>query len=147
MRIFVSYSFDGKDIAEAIHTTYKPQGHSVFISSREIQLGERWANTISENIAVCDLFLVIVTRGALISAYVEKEVTEAKNHNRKIVPCRYFEIGWDELKWGMEEMEGLDFDVHPQPLIRRLDGRIRPYSPPETSTTNTNLSNNLGVSQ
>ena len=77
-KIFVSYSRDdGADVADAIYQHYTRTGHTVFVSETEIRGSGQWMRRIMDAIVNCDVFLVVVTRSALNSIYVEKEVLEA----------------------------------------------------------------------
>ena len=101
MKIFVSYSRrDASDFAEKISETLEDE-HSIFTDINNIQIGDLWSNTIEDNIASCDIFLVIVTFAALKSSEVEKEVLQARNRNKKIIPCFYGRVKRNELKWGL----------------------------------------------
>ena len=89
MKIFVSYSRrDASDFAEKISETLEDE-HSIFTDINNIEIGDIWTNVIEDNIASCDIFLVIVTFAALKSSEVEKEVLQARNRNKKIIPCFY----------------------------------------------------------
>ena len=136
-KIFVSYSrADGGDFADHIQEHYERDGHQVFVDFSDIKPGEDWSESIRNSIAESDIVVVIVTRSALKSSEVEKEVLEARNQNKIIIPCRYRGISWTDLKWDLNKLQGFDFD-NKNSLIRQLDeiifGENRsavPSSPP-----------------
>jgi hypothetical protein len=143
LRIFISYSKDdGGDIADAIYQYYKKSGFTVFESAREIQGGEQWMQRILDDIAACDVFLAIVTRGALRSTYVEKEVLEAQRLGKRIIPCRHASISWEQIKWELDRIQGVQFINRPEPLLRDLDDYIEkilsitPVTPPQPASVN-----------
>jgi tetratricopeptide (TPR) repeat protein len=147
MQIFVSYSKDdGKDIADAIYHHYTKSGHSVFVSGA-IQYGDPWMKRIEESIVRCDIFLVVVTRDALSSKYVEKEVLEAQRLNRRIIPCRHSQIDSGLVKWGLGRLQGPAFTDRPESLLRDLDPFIQNFEQQKqtggylSSTTNKSGSN------
>lgn len=124
MNIFVSFfPYDSEDLARHIFNHFKSAGHSVLISSKEIQMGDTPKGNISEQIATCDLFLVIITKGALNSNYVEKEVLEALRYGKWIIPCIYCKIPRDNVHWDLQEVEFLEFSNHIS-LLRELDKKI-----------------------
>jgi hypothetical protein len=85
------------------------EDHDIFTDVDDIQLGDVWSNVIEENIAACDIFIVIVTFAALRSAEVEKEVLLAKKHNKKIIPCIYKGIKKTLIKWDLARFQGVEF--------------------------------------
>jgi tetratricopeptide (TPR) repeat protein len=127
-RIFVSYSIDDAgDIADAIYRHYtKPQyGYSVFVSSADgaIQGGENWLKILEARIAQCDIFLVIITRGALRSNNVYIEVQEARRLNKRIIPCTHSKVDRLHVKWGLGQLEGPTFTLSGD-LLRDLDSYL-----------------------
>jgi len=124
VKIFVSYSRrDANDFAEKISETLEDE-HSVFTDVSNIQVGEDWSNTIEDNIASCDIFILIVTFAALKSKEVEKEILQAQNKNKKIIPCFYSGIKGNELKWGIGKLQGIEFANENQ-LARNIYGKIK----------------------
>jgi len=126
VKIFVSYSRrDASDFAEKISETLEDE-HSIFTDINNIQIGDLWSNTIEDNIASCDIFLVIVTFAALKSSEVEKEVLQARNRNKKIIPCFYGRVKRNELKWGLGGLQGIEF-TNKNELAREIYWRIYQY--------------------
>lgn len=124
MKIFVSYSRrDAGDFAYQISETLKEE-HDIFTDIDDIEIGDIWTTTIEENISKCDLFIVIITFAALRSSEVEKEVLQAQNKNKKIIPCFYKGINRDEIKWGLENLQGIEFTTEYQ-LARDIYSKIR----------------------
>ena len=120
-KIFVSYSrADGGDFADHIQEHYEKDGHQVFIDFYDIKPGADWYESIRNSIAESDIVAVIVTRSALRSTEVEKEVLEARKQNKTIIPCMYKGISWNDLKWDLNKLQGFQFD-NKNSLIRQLD--------------------------
>jgi len=123
VKIFISYSrIDAGDFANRISETLEE--HDVFTDIKNIQIGDIWSNTIEKNIAACDVFLVIITLGALRSLEVEKEVLLAQHNNKKIIPCFYSDIKKNQLKWGLEKLQGIEFATEFQ-LAREIFSKIK----------------------
>jgi hypothetical protein len=78
MRIFVSYSrTDAGDFTDQIQRRFTGSIHDVFTDVKNIGPGEIWSNTIESNISNCDVFVIVVTYGALESPHAENEVLQA----------------------------------------------------------------------
>lgn len=79
MKIFVSYSRrDAGDFANQIQKHLSTFNYHIFIDVNSIKGGDIWNNTIEENISGCDIFVVILTHGAVNSKHVEREVLQAQ---------------------------------------------------------------------
>ena len=124
MKIFVSYSRrDAGDFAEQIRRHFSGFRYDVFTDVDSIDVGDVWSNTISENISNCDIFVIIITHASIISSEVEKEVLQAPRENKIIIPCVHSTISYDEIKWGLEKIQGIEFN-NQYDLARNLYSRI-----------------------
>ena len=111
MKIFVSYSRrDAGDFANQINRHLSSFNYDIFTDVDDIRAGEIWSNTIEENISKCDIFVVIVTRGALQSPHVENEVLQAKKEKKTIIPCFHRTVINSDMKWGLDGIQGVEFD-------------------------------------
>lgn len=125
-RIFISFAkADGKDIAEYAYNfyTYKV-GFDVFYSEKEIPLGREGPKEIDERLKKSDVLLLIATREALESQNVAKEVRDAIQLEKTIIPCKHSTVkNWSDLKkLRLNDIEGTEFDTKEE-LIRKL-GRL-----------------------
>lgn len=142
MRIFVSYSrSDGGDFADHINEHYQKEANDVFIDHEDILGGEEWSEKIKKSISTSDIVIVIVTRSALKSQEVEKEVLESIKQGKRIIPAKYQTVSWNDLKWGLEKKQGIQFE-NKNSLIRHLDEII--FS--NRKSENRYLDNNLDKS-
>jgi hypothetical protein len=124
MKIFVSYSRrDAGDFANQIDIHLSTFNYDIFTDIHDIRGGDIWSNTIEQNISNCDIFVVIVTSGALYSLHVEREVLQAQRENKKIIPCIYIGIKKDKIKWGVEKFQGVEFSDKYE-LARLLESKI-----------------------
>jgi tetratricopeptide (TPR) repeat protein len=110
VKIFVSYSRrDAGDFADQVQRHLSNFQYNVFTDVNSIMAGEVWSKTIEENISNCDIFVVIVTHGALQSPHVEREVLQAQKEKKKIIPCFFRGINPTKIKWEMEKIQGVEF--------------------------------------
>ena len=124
MKIFVSYSRrDAGDFANQINRHLSSFNYDIFTDVDDIRAGDIWSNTITSNISNCDIFVVIVTRGALQSPHVEREVLQAQKENKKIIPCFFRNINPNKIKWELDKIQGMEFSDKYE-LARELDSKI-----------------------
>jgi tetratricopeptide (TPR) repeat protein len=120
VKIFVSYShFDANDFAYCAKNLCERLTHEVFMDVESIEMGEEWSNKIKKEIQSSNMFIIIVTPMALSSIEIEKEVNEAKNSNVKILPCFYRSVLKNHKPWGLEKIQGLEFENKDE-LVRKL---------------------------
>ena len=71
-------------------------------------------------------FVVILTPDALSSSYVEREVLQAQKQNKIIVPCIHEHVEYNEIKWGLQENQGIEFSDRYE-LALNLYPKIKNY--------------------
>ena len=124
MKIFVSYSRrDAGDFANQVDRHLSSFKYDIFTDVNDIRGGDVWSETIETNISNCDIFVVIVTYGALQSSHVENEVLQARKENKKIIPCFIRGININKIKWGLERIQGVEFDDKYE-LARNLYSKV-----------------------
>ena len=113
MKIFISYSRkDAVDFAKQVSTYligFKDLKFDVFVDNDSISAGDVWNTSIETNISNCDIFVVIVTYGALYSPNVGNEVLQAQREKKRIIPCFYSEVKQSDIKWGLNKIQGVQF--------------------------------------
>jgi len=121
MKFFVSYGRDdGADFAEHIFNTLTKQNLDVFYDIEKIPKGTEWETNIFNNIDNSNYFILILTKTALSSTMVDKEVQRAKSKNIKIVPYKFKSIKWNEcVKWDIQKIHGTEFSTK-ENLIREV---------------------------
>jgi hypothetical protein len=128
MRIFISYARkDAGDFAEQLYEYLNELGYEVFTDIHSLKVGEDWNSTLKDNISNCEIFVIIVTESAMRSKSVEEEVLQAKSEKKKIIPCFYKYIEKNNLKWGLNKIQGIEFDDS-YCLIRNLHNKIKTIS-------------------
>ena len=121
MHIFISYSRDdGRDIGEHLYKTIiKKSDVTAFYDQSKIEYGDPWKKIIFENIEKSNLLISILTRNALESEMVDDEITHAQKKKIKIIPCKYKDSSWLEVKWSLQKVQGIEFEEKEE-LIRKL---------------------------
>jgi hypothetical protein len=124
-KIFVSYSRrDAGDFAEQIQRHFASFGrYDVFTDVNSINVGDDWGDTIEDNISNCDVFVIMITYGALHSPHVENEVLQAQREKKKIIPCFYRNVIDRDIKWGLSNIQGVEFEDKWE-LARNLYSKI-----------------------
>ena len=111
MKIFVSYSRkDAGDFAQQIQRYFTSFEYDIFTDIDSISVGDIWDNTIATNISSCDIFGIIITYGALQSPHIENEVLQAQREKKRIIPCIHRTLRDSNLKWGLNNIQGVEFD-------------------------------------
>jgi tetratricopeptide (TPR) repeat protein len=127
VKLFISYSReDAGDFAKHVHRYLMNSGYDVFIDVNNITIGDPWAHSIEQNISNCDVFLVILTPDALRSNYVENEILQAQRDNKIIVPCISEDVAYNNIKWGLDKIQGIEF-INEYQLTRKLYSKIKSY--------------------
>jgi tetratricopeptide (TPR) repeat protein len=108
----------------------RDKGHNVFIDVNSITIGDPWVRSIEKNISDCDIFVVILTPDSLSSPHVEREVLQAQEENKIIVPCIHEHVDYSEIKWGLEENQGIEF-YDKYELALNLYPKIKNYTKKE----------------
>jgi len=132
VKIFVSYSRRDADFARQINEYFQGSGYDVFTDVKNIQLGDVWNSAIESNISNCDIFVVIITNAALRSTEVEKEVLQAQKENKKIIPCIHKDVNYDEIKWNLKSIQGIEFQDKyelARDLYSKIAGKRLPPAP------------------
>lgn len=135
LKIFISYSRFDTDIAKWIEKFFEnfPEEFEVFRDASSIPAGQRWPTIINQQIPKCDLFVVIITETSLRSQQVRKEVAKAIEHEKPIIPCKFEDLKWEEVRWRqqgadpeltLEDYEGIEFNEY-ESLARDLHRRIK----------------------
>jgi HEAT repeat protein len=118
MHIFISYSRGTPYIAEAIKDVLEKQGYKVWLDLDDIQGGTLWEQKIYDAIEKSSCMVVIVTKQALESAWIPKEISFAKQLNRDIVPIileRMENINEARIKLEIASYQDIDFVTQRRP--------------------------------
>lgn len=87
---FISYSKDDQQKAEMIWEALRRRGVSVFQASLSIQPGQEWSPEIRSKLKASDRVILLASRSACASPYVNQEIGGAVFDSKPLVP-----IVWD----------------------------------------------------
>lgn len=86
-RIFLSYSHkDASEMAEWLYVRLSGCGYEVFLDHRSLTLGDSFLRAISNAVEQQDFVLVLLSKAALESEWVQKEIDMATVAERRIIP-------------------------------------------------------------
>ena len=111
MHIFISYSHSTPFFAESIKSLLEEKGYSVWLDLADIHGGEAWKNKILRSLQNARIVVVIVTRQALSSQWVAREIEIAKELKRFIIPVLMERMDNDKAlaKLKISDFQGIDF--------------------------------------
>lgn len=84
--IFVSYSSKESCMADYICRRLEMEGLSCWIAHRNIPVGSDYSEQIPDAIANCKVFLLLMSEHAQKSKYVVRELNEAVDHEKVVIP-------------------------------------------------------------
>ena len=87
-RIFISYSSHDSAFADVYHGQLTERNHDVWMDRAELKGGQDWVHIIQEKIRWADAMVVLWSRSALASTWVEMEMTYAHTLKKQIIPVR-----------------------------------------------------------
>lgn len=86
MQIFISYSRSTPYFAESLKQLFEDNSYQTWLDVDDIQGGAIWEGTLLKAIEKSFVIVVVVTKQALKSEWIAKEISVAKAHNRNIIP-------------------------------------------------------------
>lgn len=99
MYIFISHSSANAQVAEGICSKIEASGHKCFIAPRDIRQGYEYAAEIMNGIDSADAMILVLTKNAVDSPHVLREIERAVS---KRVPIIVYKIEESELSKSME---------------------------------------------
>lgn len=96
--IFICYSHKDAHYARRLADALEDQGFSVWIDKR-IAYGSRWPRAIEKHIDECSAFILLMTKEARASDWVQNELIHARDRGKKIYPLLLKgETAWLDVK-------------------------------------------------
>ena len=83
--VFLSYSRDSADVAEALAADLKDLGHAVWFD-HELSGGQTWWDQILARTRACDVFVLALTPQSLTSTACEREYDYAAALGKPVLP-------------------------------------------------------------
>lgn len=87
-QVFVSYSSRDEDLARKLCVELEYRGFECWISSRDVQAGDNFAEAIVRAIRSAKVMIVIFTSNANASDEIKKEVVLANQNKLVVIPVR-----------------------------------------------------------
>jgi len=110
--IFLSHASRDRSFADAFAGTLRKHGVPVWYSSTNIQGAQQWHDEIGAALSRCDWFVVLLSRSAVRSQWVKRELLFALNDRRyenRILPVRMLSCNWKLLSWTLDALQMVDF--------------------------------------
>ncbi|MGH9372521.1 MAG: toll/interleukin-1 receptor domain-containing protein [Vicinamibacterales bacterium] len=120
--VFLSYAkADGAEFADRLKGDLQRNGIKVWMDDSDLSVGDRFPEQIKNALREAKAVLVVLTPGAVLSAYVEGEWHEAMTRYTPILPLLAHEC---EVPVGLRSFQYLDFrtkyDAQFKDLVARL---------------------------
>lgn len=88
-KVFISYSRTDSAFADRLIKNLSERGVESWVDRENIEGGQMWRSAISQAIAGCDVFLVVLSPNCVQSKNVVKELSLAESHDRPILPILF----------------------------------------------------------
>jgi predicted ATPase len=92
-RVFISYASHDADVAARLCSALEAAGLSCWIAPRNVRGGESYAAAIVQAINGCRMLLLVLSRSAIASSHVLREVERASSKNRTVLAIRMDDAG------------------------------------------------------
>ena len=120
--VFISHSHADKPAADAACAALEARGIRCWIAPRDIEPGQDWAGSIIQAIRGAQIMLLVFSRHANQSIQVKREVEQAGNSGKVILPLRIDDVlPEDALEYYLSTPHWLDaitkpFEAHLEKL-------------------------------
>ncbi len=88
MTVFISYSRKDLEFVQKLAGDLEQASYKVWWDQTGLQAGEDWVRSIPNAILSSNYFIVVITSDSIASDWVEKEITQALQADRRIIPIR-----------------------------------------------------------
>jgi hypothetical protein len=93
--VFISHTQKDKTFAHALCHYLEKSGIRCWIAPRDIEEGESWPNAIIRGLNECEAMVLIFSASVLTSPEVQREVTNAANFHKVIMPVKIEDVAPD----------------------------------------------------
>lgn len=126
-QVFISYSSKDAAIANQIVEYLENNGYKCWIAPRNITSGHDYTDMINDAIMACRAVVVVMSRKALQSQWVKKELATATSNNKIIIPFRIEQV---ELSGGflfmLNNVQWIDATSKPTSMFPDIINGIDP---------------------
>jgi hypothetical protein len=110
--VFISHSSRNQKFAERLVGVLRDHGVPTWLSSRSLKGAQQWHDEIGAALSRCDWFGVVLSKDAIRSAWVKRELTFALSDSRydgRIIPLLYRPCAIHKLSWTLRQFQIVDF--------------------------------------
>lgn len=131
MKIFVSYSSKNRTAIQSLIEDLEGLDHDVWFD-QELAGGQKWWDTILENIRTCDIFLFAMTQDWVASRACELESDYAIRLQKICLPLLLDDVNVGALRSTIQQWQIVDYRSQDKEAYRRLIRALQtlPSSPP-----------------
>ncbi len=129
--VFVSYSHNDSEFAKKLIADLQRAGHAVWIDVSTLKGGDVWIRAIAEGIINSYAFVVIATKPALESPWVQDEITWAKQRSKRMISVLLEDVVDEVGFFPLVNYQGVKFydTDYDAALAALLAGLPPPYVP------------------
>ena len=125
---FISYSNTDQEFAKSVHSELEKHTITAFMASVSLQPGQDWSKEIMENLRNSKWVILLASRAACSSEFVNQEIGVALHNAKNLIP-----IVWDmapsKLPGWAKDVQAIDIRQLKQTMGRIAKGTCRFYSP------------------
>ncbi len=137
-RVFISYASQDTSVAQRLCTTLEAAGLPCWIAPRDVRAGESYAAAIVQAINSCRMLVLILSKSAIESSHVLREVERASSKKRPVLSIRMDATPLPpDLEYFLSANQWLDASGGPiEQILPALVESVRDHdSAPGASTT------------
>ena len=122
--VFISYSEEDKTAADAVVKRLEAAGAHCWIAPRDIPPGAEWVTSIMKGISAARIMVLIYSKHANQSGYIEREVGRAVEKKTYLIPLRLDKTPpTEKLEFFISSYQWLD--AFPPPIDPYLDQLVQ----------------------
>jgi hypothetical protein len=107
--VFISYSSQDKAVADAVCATIESRKIRCWIAPRDVPPGVQYATALVNAINDCEVFILVLSKGANTSGQVLREVEAAVDNGTPILPLRIEDFEpTDAMRYYIKSLHWLD---------------------------------------
>lgn len=121
--MFISHSSRNQKFVERLVDVLRDHGVPTWVSSRSLIGAQQWHDEIGAALSRCDWFAVVLSKDAVRSEWVKRELVRALRDSRydgRIIPLLNRQCDLDKLSWTLRQMQIVDFVADEQSGFRDL---------------------------
>ena len=123
--VFLSHSSENRDAASDLAEVLRVHGVPVWYSTTNIRGAQQWHDEIGRALRRCDWFLILLSRAAVVSPWVKRELMYALNHSQyedHILPVIIEQCAHESLSWTLEGFQMVKLFNNNDEELRELLG-------------------------